>query len=133
MNESTAPALIVSFFLTWGIGLVPPLLVRYVFIKRSINNWPAIGVCTFLWVVNVMLFKAMGSQSKAHGALLLVAFVSYWILRRNPKEPQIRNVNQKTRSRRLRTNDPGYVRCSKCDLEQWVGYEKWQKCGARLV
>jgi hypothetical protein len=72
--------LVLSFILTWGIGLAPPLLIRFKFNKEPMGKWPAIGTCTFLWFVNVMLFAALGSQSKNHGALILVAFVSYWIL-----------------------------------------------------
>jgi hypothetical protein len=32
-------------------------------------------------MINIVLFTAMGSKSKTHGALALIAFVSYWILR----------------------------------------------------
>ena len=132
MTDLNASVLAVSFVLTWVIGLAPPLLIRYVFIKRRINKWPAIGACIFFWVINVVIFTAMGSQSKTHGALLFVAFVSYWILCKKTNEHQIRSASQGITSDKLPTKDPKYVRCSNCDFEQWAGYEICQKCGARL-
>ena len=49
------------------------------------NKWPAIGICALFWLFNVILFTALGSKSKTHFALPLVAFVSYWILLRTGK------------------------------------------------
>lgn len=68
--------LVLSLILTWVIGLAPPLLIRFNFNKAPIGKWPAVGTCTVLWFLNVMLFTALGSQSKTHGALTLVAFAS---------------------------------------------------------
>lgn len=82
MYELDPVTIFFSMLLTWGIGLTPPLLIRYAFIKEPMNKGPAIGVCAFLWFLNIILFTALGSQSKTHGALLLVAFASYWILRK---------------------------------------------------
>ncbi len=86
--ELDAATILVSIVITWGIGLAPPLLIRYAILKRPMNNRPAIGICAAFWFFNVILFTALGSQSKSHAALILVAFVSYWILRKvgKPKE-----------------------------------------------
>ena len=82
MHEMDAAALIMSFVVTWSIGLLPPVLIRCVFLKRPIAKWPSIGICALFWIVNIFLFTLMGSQSKTHIVLTLIAFVSYWILRR---------------------------------------------------
>jgi len=71
-----------SIVLTWGIGLAPPIVIRYAILKRPMNKWPAIGTCAAFWFFNVILFTALGSKSKTHAALTLIAFVSYWILRK---------------------------------------------------
>lgn len=81
MYELDATTIIVSFVITWSIGLLPPVLIRYVFLKRPLAKWPAIGTCALFWALNIVLFTAMGSKSKTHSALALIAFVSYWILR----------------------------------------------------
>lgn len=81
MYELDATTIIVSFVITWSIGLLPPALIRYAILKRSLAKWPALGICALFWVINIVLFTAMGSRSKTHGALVLIAFVSYWILR----------------------------------------------------
>lgn len=81
--------LVFSLILTWSIGLAPPLLIRFVFMRRPIGKGWAIGIVAIFWVINIVLFIALGSQSKAHGALLLVAFVSYAILRKGAKKQAV--------------------------------------------
>jgi hypothetical protein len=137
MEGFSLNTLIIGIIITWTIGLLPPLLIRYVFIKRAIAKKPAYGICVFFWLVNLILFTAMGSQSKSHAALLLIAYVSYWILR--PSKHQLRNIklsiklNKDRNSKKIQTKDPSYVRCSNCDFEQWEGYKNCQKCGSRFV
>lgn len=75
-----ATLLAISFLMTWGVGLTPPLLIRYVFLRRPMGKRAAVLVCAMLWAFNFVFFQAMGSTSKYHGALILVALVSYWIL-----------------------------------------------------
>jgi hypothetical protein len=86
MEDLTATTLIFSFIITWTIGLTPPLLIRYAFLRRPMAKKPAIGTSAFFWLLNIILFIAMGSESKGHAALLLIAYVSYWILRREKKK-----------------------------------------------
>jgi hypothetical protein len=81
MYEFDAVTIIASIVITWGIGLAPPLLIRYAILKRQMDKWPAIGTCNIFLFLNIIIFTALGSKSKTHGALTLVAFVSYWILR----------------------------------------------------
>lgn len=79
--------LILSFVLTWGIGLSIPVLLRFVILKRPIEKKWAITVVIILWVLNFIIFVGLlESESKTHAALFLVALVSYWILRKGFKE-----------------------------------------------
>lgn len=78
--------LLVSALVTWGVGLAPPLLIRFVFMRRPIGRGWAIGLAALFWMFNIVLFTALGSQSKSHGALVLVAFASYAILRKGGKK-----------------------------------------------
>jgi hypothetical protein len=84
-GEQWGLVLLLSFLLTWCIGLAPPLLIRFAFMRRPLGKGWAIGVVAILWVFNIVLFTALGSQSKTHGALALVAFISYGILRKGTK------------------------------------------------
>lgn len=77
--------IVVSLILTWGIGLVPPLLIRFVIVRRPVSKWLAAMIVGVLLFVNIVVFTALGSQSRTHGALVLVAFVSYVILHRGHK------------------------------------------------
>jgi|SaaInlStandDraft_4_1057021.scaffolds.fasta_scaffold78335_2 hypothetical protein len=85
MNEYDAATIALSFLITWSIGLLPPVLIRYAIIRRPLSKWVAIAVCAVFWFANIIIFTALGSQSKTHAALYLIAFVSYWILRKEPK------------------------------------------------
>lgn len=76
--------IIFSFMLTWGIGLTPPLVIRYAILKRPMRKWPAISTSIFLWLINLILFSILGSQNNTHTALSIVMLVSYWILQKKP-------------------------------------------------
>lgn len=77
--------IVLSIIFTWIIGLLPPVLIRFVFLKRPIAKWPAIGICSLFWFCNMVLFIALRSKSKTHAVLWLVAWISYLILRRENK------------------------------------------------
>lgn len=78
------PEVILSFLITWAVVLAPPLLIRAIR-KTPINKAISILLCVVLYFANVVLFTALGSQSKSHAALLLGAWVSYHIFRREQK------------------------------------------------
>lgn len=77
-------ALLISTIITWGIGLIPPIFIRYVFLKRPMSNKNAIIVCGLFWLINLIIFIALGSESKTHVALYLIAWASYLILKKEP-------------------------------------------------
>lgn len=85
MYEFDTVTIIASIIITWGIGLAPPLIIRYAILKRPMDKWPAIGTCAIFWLLNIVIFTVLGSKSKTHAALTLVAFVSYWLLRKAVK------------------------------------------------
>jgi len=85
-GEQWGLVLFLSFLFTWGVGLAPPLLIRFAIMRRPIGKGWSIGAVALFWVFNIILFTALGSQSKSHGALALVAFASYAILRKNAKK-----------------------------------------------
>lgn len=82
MNELNVTDIIASFIITWSIGLIPPLLIRYVILKIPMKIGYAIGTCALFWVINIVIFTALGSQSKTHGAIHLIAIASYFIFRK---------------------------------------------------
>lgn len=73
MYELDPVTIVAIFIATWSIGLFPPILIRYAILKRPIAKWPAIGTCALFWVINIVLFTAMGSKSKTHFVLTPVA------------------------------------------------------------
>ncbi|OPY16048.1 MAG: hypothetical protein A4E69_00317 [Syntrophus sp. PtaB.Bin138] len=76
------PYLIICFIITWSVGLFPPVLIRYVFLKRAMKLIPAVFTCTAFWIVNILVFTALGGDRSA--VLILIAIVSCMILRSGP-------------------------------------------------
>jgi len=82
-GEQWGMVLLLSFLLTWGIGLAPPLLIRFAIMRRTIRKGWALGIVALFWVFNFSLFMALGGGSKSSKPLFvstLVACVSYTIL-----------------------------------------------------
>lgn len=85
-GENWVLVLILSAVLTWGIGLAPPLLLRFAFMRKPMPKVGAIAFVAGFWLVNIVIFTALGSESKTHSALFFVAIASYYILRRGAKK-----------------------------------------------
>ena len=81
MSSISGPELIISLLITWAVVLAPPLLIRAIR-KKPFGKPMAIALCVVFYFVNVVLFTALGSQSKSHASLLLGAWVSYFIFHR---------------------------------------------------
>ena len=92
-GDSWGVTLLVSALFTWGIGLTPPLLIRFLFVRRPIGKGWAIGTAAIFWFINIILFTALGSTSKTHAALFLVAWASYAILRKGHKKVVATNAD----------------------------------------
>ncbi|MGI8923455.1 MAG: hypothetical protein ACR2HJ_05355 [Fimbriimonadales bacterium] len=88
-GESWALTLMISLLLMWGIGLAPPLIARFAILRRPMSKRGAVVFAVLFWVFNLLLFSALGSRSKTHFGLLLVAYVSYVILTRPARDPRI--------------------------------------------
>ena len=83
--EMTFPILIISFILTWVIGLSVPVLIRYVFLRRPINKFPAIVIVVILYFIQLFIYIVLSSKSNTHLVLFFIAYVSYYILRKRNK------------------------------------------------
>ena len=92
-GESWGATLLISALFTWGIGLAPPLLIRFLFMRRPIGKGWAIGTAAIFWFINIIIFTALGSTSKTHTALFLVAWASYAILRKGHKKMVATNAD----------------------------------------
>jgi hypothetical protein len=55
---------VVSFIVTGSLGLTPPLLIRYAFLKRPISkktsSWLAASFCVFFWIAFCVFITAFG-------------------------------------------------------------------------
>ena len=77
-------SLVLSLVVTWTIGLVPPIAIRYVWAKRPLRKWEAIGTCSMFWFMNLAAFAALGATKPPTYGVSLIAFASYWLLRGEP-------------------------------------------------
>ena len=87
MNEISLEQIVFSFLVTWVVVLTPPMIIRFLR-KKSLSKPIAIGLTIVFYIVNLLLFLALGSQSKSHIALTIGAIFSYQILRYKSKYEQ---------------------------------------------
>lgn len=66
--------------ITWGVGLTPPLLIRFILIRRPIGGGWALVVAALFWGLHYALSDAFGGERPMYEALILIAVVSYLIL-----------------------------------------------------
>lgn len=80
--------LIISAIFTWGIGLVPPLLIRFAFLRRPISKGWAVATVILFGFINFVIFSANAAArgGRIGGAFVLIAFASYAILRKGAKK-----------------------------------------------
>lgn len=81
MHDLDAMSLLLGLLFTWIIGMTPPLLIRYLLVKGPMDKKGAIITSTTLGIFNLILFIALGSQSKSHAVLILIAIISYRVLK----------------------------------------------------
>jgi hypothetical protein len=61
--------------------MTPPIVIRMVR-RTPVKKWPAIGICILFGILEIGIFIALGSDNTGHAVVLVMGFVSYWILRR---------------------------------------------------
>jgi hypothetical protein len=78
--------LIVSLILTWGIGLAPPLLIRYAFARRPLSkkvaSWIAASSSVFFWMAFRVLHSALNEKPGSGAVWIVMFFVARWIMSR---------------------------------------------------
>lgn len=89
---SPGTLLALSLLITWGTGLTPPLLIRYVFLKRPLSRksagWIAAGFSVLFWISFLALNVAMKQKPGSGFVWVLVFFAAQWIMSNGhaPKE-----------------------------------------------
>lgn len=75
--------LIISGFLfTWIGGLVFPIILRFVFIRKPIGKFYAILTVGIVFIIQYLTVAALNPERKSHTVLLLVAYFGYLTLRK---------------------------------------------------
>ena len=82
---------ILFFALFWIVGLIPPLLIRFVFFRKSLSRGAAFGLTILLWFVDAFILAMLRGQNmtSGHGAdlwLVCLTFCTYNILRTKGQE-----------------------------------------------
>ncbi len=79
-GEQWSLTLLAPSLVTWGMGLAPPLLIRFVLMRRPIGGGWALVLVALFWALHYALSTAFGGESKTFDGLVLIAIVSYLIL-----------------------------------------------------
>lgn len=78
--------LLLSFIVTWGIGLAPPLLIRYVFVRHPLSkkaaSWVAAGFSVFYWMAFGVIKSALGEKPGTGAVWIIMFLVARWIMSR---------------------------------------------------
>lgn len=85
-GEQWGLTLLAPFLIDWVVGLTPPLLIRFVLMRRPIGIGWALVVVALFGVLHYALVTAFGGDSKTYDALVLIAIVSFLILTAGKKE-----------------------------------------------
>jgi hypothetical protein len=73
--------LALSLLITWGFGLIPPLIARFVVLRRCFSKPAAIIFSVTFLGVDIVVFTILGNSTSENISLFLVAFASFAILR----------------------------------------------------
>lgn len=77
-------SLIISFVVTWGLGLAPPLLIRYAFVRRPLSkkraSWLAAGFSVFFWMAFLVVRSALRERPGTGFVWIVMFFVARWIM-----------------------------------------------------
>ncbi|MDY0302311.1 MAG: hypothetical protein RBR70_12695 [Arcobacter sp.] len=77
--------IILSVLFTWGLGLIIPILLRFVFLKRPVSIIIAIAIVVVTYFIQIGLAIEMSGTNKGHFAPFLIAIVAYFIMRKGYK------------------------------------------------
>jgi hypothetical protein len=77
-------SLIIGLVLVYGIGLLPSVLIRFVFMKRAVSSKTrTIGIVFLIYIYNIMVHTAAAGHATTPGIHIgLVVVLSYYILRK---------------------------------------------------
>jgi len=86
MEDLNLNTIIIGIVWTYGIGLSPALVFRFLVFKKPINRIFSILIC-FIWLclwslANLYFNDAIGYGDRLHGGTIIMIIVSYIILSR---------------------------------------------------
>jgi len=85
-GEQSGLTLLAPFLIDWLVGLTPPLLIRFVLMRRPIGIGWALVVAALFGILHYALVTAFGGESKTYDTLVLIAIVSLLILTAGKKD-----------------------------------------------
>jgi hypothetical protein len=116
---------ILFFALFWIVGLIPPLLIRFVFFRKSLSRGSAFGLTILLWFVDAFILAMLRGQNmtSGHGAdlwLVCLTFCTYNILRTKGQEDADISIPAQT----AKTVGSGASDPVSCDKDEGVSSTK---------
>jgi hypothetical protein len=77
---------VASLIVTWGVGITPPLLIRYALLRRPLSkkaaSWLAAGFSAFFWIGFLGLNHALNQKPGTGLVWIIMFFVARWIMSR---------------------------------------------------
>lgn len=94
-------SLAISFVVTWSVGLTPPVVIRYLLLKRPLQRkaatWTSVGICVVMLFLSVLVTDWAGEKQGSHFWVFFLFFVARWVLERPiPLQPrEVRPLNER--------------------------------------
>jgi hypothetical protein len=85
-GESWELTYLLALLISWAISLAPAILVRFAIVRDQLRKNVAIPLAIGIAILFLSLEIYLGGESKFHGKVLIVALISYYILRKKRKK-----------------------------------------------
>ncbi len=72
-------SIILSFIITWSIGVIPPLIIRRWIFRGPIPKIKALVLTIFFYLAQLMFWSVLNPNGR-HGVLFFIALITYGIL-----------------------------------------------------
>ena len=122
MKQFDLISFLFGIILTYGIGLMPALVFRFVVFRRAISKLGALLIC-FIWFLiwSILIFSlksASGEEPRLSGGSFIMIFVSYYILSKG----YIQKTKRTTKNSQLVIHCPQCGRSLKGATEEIIGH-----------
>lgn len=81
-------AFVLSVVITWSVGLVPALIIRYAILKRPMARkkatWASLAICFVMLLLSALFTTLVNERQGTYVWIVILFFFTRWILEKRP-------------------------------------------------